>query len=244
VTATAEDIQAGLDIAATSQASLEARQARSPVLAFFDLDGTLVLGQTQYLLIGFLRRRGIVGTGFMAGTIVWFLGYKLGLFKVTERTRARGALPFRGMTEDRVSELMREFTIEVMAPRLNEKVVEALAGHRERGDRVIVLSAALHPLVRALCDTLDVDEWVAAHCEVVDGRYSGTLDSVTPHGPEKASIARRLMADGGAEAAGCWAYADHCSDLELLESVGHPVAVRPKPGLSRIARERGWPVLD
>jgi HAD superfamily hydrolase (TIGR01490 family) len=214
------------------------------VLAFFDLDGTLVIGQTQYLLIGFLRRRGVVGAGFMAGTVAWFLGYKLGLFRVTEKARARGALPFRGMTEGEVSTLMEEFASDVMTPRLNPRAVAALAGHRRQGDRVIVLSAALHPLVRALCQTLDVHEWVAAHCQIVDGRYSGTLDSSTPHGPEKARIAREMMARAGADPAGCWAYADHESDLQLLESVGHPVAVRPKPGLLRTAREGGWPVLD
>jgi HAD superfamily hydrolase (TIGR01490 family) len=218
--------------------------SKRPVLAFFDLDGTLVMGQTQYLLIDFLRRRHVVGAGFMLGTMAWFLGYKLGIFRVTERTRGRGARPFRGMAETEVETLMTDFRSEVMVPRLNERAVAALAGHLRAGDRVVVLSAALHPLVRALCQTLGVEEWVAAHCEVVQGRYSGTLDSVTPHGSEKARVARELMERGNVEPAECWAYADHESDLELLESVGHPVAVRPKPGLLQTARELGWPVLD
>jgi phosphoserine phosphatase len=51
------------------------------------------------------------------------------------------------------------------------------------------------------------------------------------------------MKDWGVDAGACWAYADHGSDLGLLQSVGHPVAVNPKPELLEVAQRSGWPIL-
>ncbi len=58
----------------------------------FDLDGTLVVGQTTFLLVSFLRRVGVVGLTFLMGTGLWFVGYKLGLVKVSERSREKASV--------------------------------------------------------------------------------------------------------------------------------------------------------
>jgi phosphoserine phosphatase len=55
---------------------------------------------------------------------------------------------------------------------------------------------------------------------------------------------RELAADDGIDLAGSTAYSDSYSDVPFLEAVGHPVAANPDRKLRRIARERGWPVVD
>jgi HAD superfamily hydrolase (TIGR01490 family) len=211
--------------------------------AFFDLDGTLVVGQTQALLVRYLRKKRIVSRTFLLATVLWFAAYKLGLIRVTEDARSKGARVFRGLTVDEVGALMSAFADEVMMPRLHCGALEALHRHLAAGDRVVVLSAALEPVVRALGERLGVDVCVGAPCEVVDGRYTGRLSGLTPHGPVKAEVAAGLAAQWGLDPCACWAYADHPSDLQLLHTVGHPVTVRPKPGLLEAARRAGWPVL-
>jgi HAD superfamily hydrolase (TIGR01490 family) len=212
-------------------------------IAFFDLDGTLVVGQTTLLLVKFLRREGVVTRRFLVGTGLWFLGYKLGVVKVTEKSRNQGARVFAGRPESEVQELMERFVGEVLAPRFHEGAVQSLAEHQARGDRVVVISAALEPVVKAVCARLGVGEHAGTACEVREGRYSGRLLGSTPHGEEKPKVATEYMRRWGVRAADCWAYADHGSDLALLGSVGHPVAVNPRSALLAVAEQRGWPVL-
>ena len=75
------------------------------------------------------------------------------------------------------------------------------------------------------------------------GRYSGRLLGPSPHAGEKERVAAEYMKRWSVDAVECWAYADHGSDLALLRSVGHPVAVNPKPELLAAARQAGWPVV-
>lgn len=228
----------------------DGRAATSPVasgpspLAFFDLDGTLVAGQTQQMLVAFLRQQGMVSRRFLAGTVLWFAGYKLGLVEATDEARARGAALLEGLEVDRVRSLMDRFRDERLAPRLFPPAVNALARHRTRGDRVVILSAAFEPLVATLARRLQVTDWVATTLETEDGRYTGRVSGRPLYGGEKASAALAVMGEEGADPDVCWAYADHDTDLELLRAVGHPVAVRPKGGLRAAAVAAGWPVVE
>ncbi len=219
------------------------RAAGRSSLVFFDLDGTLVVGQTQLLLVKFLARAGVVGRGFLVGSIGWFLGYKLGLFKATEASRRRGALVLKGLETGEVDRLMARFVEEELGPRMFPPAIAALQEHQNEGDEVIVLSAALEPLVRALCSRMAVGSWLGASCETRDGRYTGQMLGPIPYGKEKARLAVQLMAEREADPADCWAYADHDTDVPLLETVGHPVAVRPRSGLRAVAEREGWPIL-
>jgi HAD superfamily hydrolase (TIGR01490 family) len=212
-------------------------------VAIFDLDGTLVVGQTQALLVRFLRRAGVVSRFFVLGTALWFLGYKAGLIKITEASRAKGAEVLAGLTEAEVGSLMTRFTAEVMVPRLHPRATAALAAHQADSHLVVVVSAALEPLVAALCAHLGVEEYAGARCEIVNGLYTGRLLGPVPYSELKAQVAAKFITECGADAADCWAYADHDTDLTLLRSIGHPVAVNPRPGLRAEARNEGWPIL-
>ena len=128
-------------------------------------------------------------------------------------------------------------------PRLHPAASGALAKHMADGDRVVVVSAALEPVVRALCARLRVTDYVGTSCEIEDGRYTGRLNAPAPYGEEKARIVAGLMERWSADPCACWAYADHDTDLAFLRSVGHPVAVNPKPALLDTAKRSGWPVL-
>jgi HAD superfamily hydrolase (TIGR01490 family) len=217
--------------------------ADAPAAAFFDLDGTLVVGQTTVLLVNFLRRAGIVSWAFLLGTGLWFLGYKMGLYRVTQEARERGAHIFRGLTVAEVEELMTRFTDEVLASRFHPAASAALAEHLAEGDRVAVISAALEPVVKAFCVRSGVHDYVGTGCEIEEGRYTGRLSGLIPLGAEKVGVASGFMTQWGVQAGDCWAYADHGSDLALLETVGHPVAVKPRPVLLEAAQKAGWPIL-
>ncbi len=215
----------------------------APAAAFFDLDGTLVVGQTPVLLVMFLRKARVVSLSFLIGTALWFLGYKMGLFRPTEAARERASRVFKGLTVDQVEALMDRFGDEVLMPRLHPAAAAALAEHAAEGDHVVIVSAALEPVVRSLAVRLGVTDYVGAGCEIQDGVYTGRLAGHIPMGEEKARVAAEFMSRWEIDPADCWAYADHGSDIALLQSVGHAVAVNPRRLLLQTARRAGWPIL-
>jgi len=226
-----------------TESSNKAHRGDDGAVAFFDLDGTLVVGQTTLLLVRFLRKVGVVSTAFVVGTGLWFLGYKLGLVRVTEKSREKGAGVFAGLREPEVEDLMDRFTTEELVPRFHPAATAALAEHVAEGDHVMVISAALDPVVKALCRRLGVVHYVGTPCEVVEGSYSGRLTGPSPHADEKVRVAATFMKRWGVDPLECWAYADHGTDLPLLRSVGHPVAVNARPPLLKAAQQEGWPIL-
>lgn len=229
--------------AVTLAQSRDSEEMASSAVAFFDLDGTLVVGQTTLLLVRFLRKERIVSRTFLLGTGLWFLGYRVGLVKVTERSRSQGARVFAGRSIEEVDGLMDRFTEEALVSRFHPAATAALAEHQAAGDRVVVISAALEPVVGAVCRRLGVTDFVGTVCEIGRGRYLGRLVSPSPHAEEKARVAAEYLDRWAVDAADCWAYADHGSDMTLLQSVGHPVAVNPRPELLAAAQASGWPVL-
>lgn len=226
-----------------SKARQGAQNDRGKTAAFFDLDGTLIMGTTPVLLVKFLRRVGVVSRGFLLGTALWFVGYRMGLLKATEKSRGLGGRVFTGKSEAEIADLMERFVEEVLVGRLHPGAWKALEQHQAKGDRVAMISAALEPVVKAVCRRLDIDEYAGSTCEIENGRYTGRLLEGNPHGERKAVVAKEYLARWGMDPANCWAYADHPSDEALLRSVGNPVAVNPKPGLLAIASEAGWPIL-
>ncbi len=64
------------------------------------------------------------------------------------------------------------------------------------------------------------------------------------YGPFKAEAMRDLADSVGIELEESWAYSDSYTDLPMLEAVGHPVVVNPDRVLAKVARDRGWEVMQ
>src|SRR5660398_227269 len=194
-------------------------QPRDVNLAFFDLDGTLVVCQAQRLLVTFLREKGMIGLGFLLGTGIWFILYRMGLVKATDRARARAGELLAGMNVQEVDTLMDEFAGEELVQRLHAGAVNALG--------------------RAL----GFKDCEGTRLERKDGIYTGQVIGRPLYGSEKTRVARAYLEGQGADPGGCSAYADHETDVDLLRLVGTPVAVNPRRELQALAEESGWRIL-
>jgi HAD superfamily hydrolase (TIGR01490 family) len=121
--------------------------------------------------------------------------------------------------------------------------LQALLRHRAAGHTVVLVSGSFLPCLGPLARHLGADTLVCARPEVtVFGTLTGEIRQPLI-GPAKAAAAMRILAERQVDPAGCFAYGDHASDLDLLEVVGRPHVVGVDPILRRIAGERGWPVL-
>jgi HAD superfamily hydrolase (TIGR01490 family) len=131
-------------------------------------------------------------------------------------------------------------------PSGRDSILKLWDHHRQFGHLLVIASAGLAPCVQRIGSHLHAAGTVGTEVLVRNGRYSGRVGSPVVVGREKAARTLRLVSQLEVEVdwPASYAYADSIHDLPFLEVVGHPVAVHPDRGLDRIARERGWQVID
>jgi HAD superfamily hydrolase (TIGR01490 family) len=213
--------------------------------AFFDLDRTLLRRSSALALAPSFRRHGVIGRTQLARAAFWQLLFVArGVSEDRVRKAASdGLMILRGFTPDQMRTLVADALEPVLKPLVYREPLDLARRHRDRGEPVYVVSAALQEIVDALAEDLGFDGALGTVCEVEDGAYTGR--PVRPlHGAAKADAVRELAGSEGIDLAASTAYSDAHGDLPFLELVGHPVAVNPDAELRRVALERGWPVLE
>jgi HAD superfamily hydrolase (TIGR01490 family) len=215
-----------------------------PGAAFFDLDRTLLRRSSSLALAGSLRARGLIRRSHLLKAALWQLLFVLrGADAATVRHAAEeGMTVLRGFPVAELQEVVAGAMEPVLKPLLYAEPVALVERHRERGERVFIVSGALQEIVDALVAELGFDGGVGSRCEVVDGVYTGRALTALD-GDAKVAALRELAARAEIDLAASTAYSDSHSDVAFLEAVGHPVAVNPDRALARIAARRGWPVL-
>jgi len=126
--------------------------------------------------------------------------------------------------------------------RLFPDALRQLNDHRANGHRIVLVSGGIEPVLRPLDQILAPDALVAAQPEMEDSRLTGRLVGGPLSGHKKAHAALEVAASLGVDMQQSYAYADSYADREILECVGHPVAVNPDRRLRRLARREGWQI--
>jgi len=213
--------------------------------AFFDLDRTLIKRSSVLALAGTFRRRGLISRLDLVKSAFWQVLFVLrGASAERVRSAAEDGMKIlNGFSVQEMQQLVGGAMESVLRPLVYEEPLRLVQQHRERGERVYIVSATLQEIVQHIADDLGFDGAIGSTCEIVDGAYTGrTLRAA--HGVGKANALRALAAADGLDLAQSTAYSDSYSDVPFLEAVGHPVAANPDRKLRRIAGERGWPVVD
>jgi HAD superfamily hydrolase (TIGR01490 family) len=214
------------------------------LVAAFDVDGTLIRGQTQALLVQQLRSEGKLSLSTTIAVTLWFLGYKIGLPVRPDRILKRVLATFEGWAPEDLTPVMEALLQNHLAARLRPEGVGAIGDHVALGHRVVLVSAATEPVISTLAKYLGVEAVVATRLEVRDGRLTGRIDGDVVEGERKAK-ALTAWADATLSQ---WrlvaAYGDHESDEPLLRMAERPVAVCPSAGLRGLAARRGWTCVE
>jgi fatty acyl-CoA reductase len=212
------------------------------VIAVFDLEGT-VLGTNvvdTYLWI----RLAASPRREWPTRLVELARKGPGLLAAERRDRGEFLRKFYrrydGAPVEQINRLAAEAFSEIVLPNAFPAGLRRIREHRAAGHTVVFLTGALDFTIAPMAPLADV--MATATLRTRDGRYTGELEEVPYAGDARASYLRRLAKELGADLPKSYAYADSLSDLPMLETVGHPVAVNPDPRLRRIARDRRWAV--
>jgi HAD superfamily hydrolase (TIGR01490 family) len=213
-------------------------------VAFFDLDRTLIAVNSATLWLVQELRDGNVSTLDGLRAMTWLARYSLGAANV-EHALLATVEGVAGRDEAAVTAGTERFYERQVHPQLRPGGLAALAQHRAQGDLLVLLTSSSEYLSRLIVRDLGLDDYLCTRLEVdADGRFTGKPKGRICFGPGKLEAAETWLAGRGIALGDCSFYTDSASDLPVLEAVGHPVAVNPDVRLARMARQRGWPVVD
>jgi HAD superfamily hydrolase (TIGR01490 family) len=215
-----------------------------PVVAFFDIDKTLLNGASLLFLARAARTLGIVSLRDLAR-----FGWEAVRFRrrgehlgVLEEVRDRGMRMLAGTSAERLHSLAGS-VVRRMQPKLWPETREVLRAHLDAGHEVWLVSTTPDFLAQELATSLGATGGIGTGLEIEDGVFTGRFSGPTMHGPEKAAAARALLAERGYDPADCYAYSDSINDLPLLTAVGTPVVINPDRELAAHAAQAGWRML-
>jgi len=213
------------------------------IAAVFDVDRTLLPDTTaERLFLRYLTAQRELGLRDLLRT-AWFVLRRLPAREPGAWQQARRHRPYlTGKDVARLDQLGRRCFEDVIRPRLARAGAERLAAHRAAGHVTLLLSGSLPFLLRPMADAVGADEVIGSMLAARGARLIGRLEGLHPYGADKLKLVEQFAGTRGIELPLSYAYADHHSDEQLLQGVGHPVAVNPHPRLRTLAESRGWPI--
>ncbi|WP_434050105.1 HAD family hydrolase [Marinobacter salarius] len=213
------------------------------MLAIFDLDETLIRGDSSQLFTEFLRAEHIDATPDSEARDKAFMrAYTNGHLNLQDYMEYSLA-PIRGWQRDQVEALIDRFVTEVIPPRVLPTGRQRVAWHKAQGHDVLVISATGEHLVSPIARHLGIDDDIGVQVEWLDDNLKGTIGTRRPFRDGKVAAFREWTAARRAAPEKVWFYSDSHNDLPLLSSVDYPVAVNPDPVLADYAKQQGWCVL-
>ncbi len=213
-------------------------------LAIFDLDNTLLNGDSDYLWGRFLAEQGRVdGEAYERENHRFYEEYKSGQLDIREFL-AFSLRPLSEIPPSQLNELHRRFMAQEIRPRITPAARALLDKHRARDDFLLIITATNRFITEPIAGELGVDDLLATDPEQVDGRYTGQVSGIPCFREGKVQRLEQWLKQTGLNLADSWFYSDSHNDLPLLERVPHPVAVDPDETLADHASARGWPILS
>jgi HAD superfamily hydrolase (TIGR01490 family) len=213
-------------------------------LAIFDLDNTLIGGDSDNLWGQYLYDRKLVDvTDFDQQNNQFYEDYKTGTLDIDAYLRfALG--PLKGRARKELDAWHKEFMCTIIEPIMLPKAEALIARHRAQGHTLLMITATNVFITRPIADALGIENLLGCEAEIVDGLYTGKPYGVPSYREGKVTRINEWLAKSGESMDGAYFYSDSHHDLALLELVEHPVAVDPDDRLRARAVEAGWPVMS
>src|SRR3989344_223982 len=213
-------------------------------IAIFDIDNTIIQGQSRALFVQFLRKNGYMSFFYYISLMIWVIAYRLGLVSNPLRPMKYGLSFIRGKNINEADQILNKFFNTVMVKKIYPEVIKIINEHK-KADRIIILvSNVPDVLVKKLADYLKIENYLSTVLEIKDGIYTGNIIGDIMYGEQKLNSIKMFVELHRLSFENSWGYGDHESDMFVLERVTHPYAVNPSKGLKVLSIRNNWPVLN
>jgi len=213
-------------------------------LAIFDLDNTLIGGDSDFLWGEFLGEEGVVdANAYRKKNEYFYQQYDLGALDIYAWLEFC-LEPLSRYSMKELQEFHHRFMIQKIEPIMLDKAQNCINQHKERGDTVLVMTASNSFVTAPIVKKYGINQLLATEPEIKAGRYTGGVSGIPCFQSGKVDKLMPWLQKNEETLTGSTFYSDSHNDLPLLELVDNPVAVNADKILTKIAEKKGWEVLN
>ena len=213
-------------------------------LAIFDLDNTLLSGDSDYLWGVFLGEQGIVDADYYKKENERFYQeYKDGKLDIMEFLQ----FSLKPLTEHPTQNLYNwreQFINDKIRPLVSQKSLDLVEKHRRQGDTLMIITATNAFVTSPIAELFDIPHLIATDPEMVNGAYTGRVAGEPSFQFGKVKRLVHWLAENNETLTDSWFYSDSHNDIPLLDKVDNPVAVDPDEKLNDHALNNQWPIIS
>jgi HAD superfamily hydrolase (TIGR01490 family) len=212
-------------------------------VAFFDLDHTLLAGDSDQLWGDYLRARGEVDGDFQARKNAFYAAYQRGELDIYAFHRFMLAT-VKGQRFSALLATQRQFADDKIAPVLRRDGLARLQWHRAQQHATVIITATNRVIAAAAQMLLADCDLIATEPQLRDELITGEIDGIPSFRDGKVLRAEHYCTQRGIALRDCYFYSDSHNDLPLLQAVRYPHAVTPDATLRAHAESNAWPILE
>ena len=213
-------------------------------LAIFDLDHTLLNGDSDYLWGEYMVANKIVDADVYQRENKAFLDDYLRGDLDNEVYLKFALKPLTQYPIDRLHAWRSDYVSHWIKPIVAKGTQALLDKHRAQGDELIIISATNLFITAPIAELLGIDEILSTEPEIIDNQYTGRYLGTPTFKEGKVTVLNEWLKNSNHSLNNSYFYSDSINDLPLLEQVSIPIVVNPDDKLSIVAQSRNWQILD
>ncbi|MDZ7736831.1 MAG: HAD family hydrolase [Gammaproteobacteria bacterium] len=213
-------------------------------LAIFDLDNTLIGGDSDYLWGEYLCEQGIINSdGHRHAHRQYYEDYHAGRLDIQAFLRFQ-LKPLADNPLDDLERWRRDYIESKIKPILLPRARQLIEDHRRRGHQLLIITATNRFITEPIAAELGIENLVATEPEFRNGRFTGEVRGLPSYREGKVQRMHEWLRERGETSCEQWFYSDSHNDIPLLKEVDHPMAVDPDDQLREFAEKMDWPVIS
>ena len=214
-------------------------------LAIFDLDNTLLHGDSDHLWGEYLVEQGVVdGERFRRDNDRYYAAYLEGTLDIYEFLEQHQLRPLAENPRTQLNRWREDFIRTRIAPRILPSARALVNQHRASGDTLLIITATNRFITEPIAAEFGIPHLIATDPEEHGGEFTGKVAGVPSYKEGKVVRLNNWLCGRDESLHGSWFYSDSHNDLPLLNLVNHPVVVNPDEILAKEAIRRSWKRID
>jgi HAD superfamily hydrolase (TIGR01490 family) len=214
-----------------------------PDLAIFDLDNTILNGDSDYSMINYLVDISLLDKTAKLKNDEFIKDYQQGQLDFNQYTNF-ALKPYIGKTQDEINEIILPFVERIIEPMINVFALKLIHDHHDKGHTVLLASATNELIVKPIAQRLNINNVIGTKVKFENEKCSGEFIPPSALGAGKLKLVESWMQANQYDSfSGVTFYSDSINDLPLMEAVEFPKAVNPDIKLESISHKRGWEVI-
>ena len=213
-------------------------------LAIFDLDNTLLAGDSDHAWGQFLADIGAVDSeAYAQQNQIFYEEYQQGTLDIDAFLRFSLA-PLAKYPIEQLHIWRAQFVSEKISPMVTDKAKRLVEHHRQRGDEMLIITATNAFVTQPIAELFGIEHLLATQPSINEGKYTGGYVGTPTFQAGKQIALAQWLEVRQLQPTKTWFYSDSRNDLPLLNAVDHPVAVDPDKALREYALNEGWPIIS